>query len=305
MDERFIDDLARTIATPMSRSRALRLIGGVVVGALIPWSRRAYAATCGMGSSACPSQTDPTRPQVCCFINGSGTINTCCKTTESCCKSLANPTVTCCQPGEACGIGNTKQAICIPCPSGATPCGSPCCQPDQTCGVGVDGSPKCGTCPPGQTLCGTKCCSGSCVNPASACCGSEVECGKACCNAGNTCINTAQGLSCCPVGQSRLVLKSTILWSRAIYLCCNKGDRVLDGVECCPVDRILAAIPITELPSRDWPILSEGRRQRTHFCCPAGSVPRGGCCSVGGKPCRCHRCPPGSFCVDQACRRPA
>ena len=54
MDERFIDDLARTIATPMSRSRALRLIGGIVAGALIPWTRRAYADVCGAGSSVCP-----------------------------------------------------------------------------------------------------------------------------------------------------------------------------------------------------------------------------------------------------------
>jgi hypothetical protein len=300
MDERFIDDLARTIATPMSRSRALRLIGTIVVGAFLQWPRRAYAyASCA--NVKCPSPTDPTRPQLCCFDNGVGSINTCCKATESCCKTAS--TVTCCQPGEACGIGNTKQAICIPCPSGATPCGSLCCQPGQTCGVGVDGSPKCGTCPSGQTLCGTKCCSGSCINPASGCCGSGIACGKTCCDPGTTCINTAQGLSCCPVGQSRLVLKSTILWSRAIYLCCNKGDMVLDGVECCPVNRIVAATPIADLKSRGS-ILSEGTRQRTHFCCPVGSVPRGSCCSIGGKPCRCDGCPAGFFCVNQQCVRP-
>lgn len=301
MDERFIDDLARTIATPMPRSRALRLIGTIVVGALIPRSLRAYADACA--SLKCPTQTDPTRPQLCCFDHGVGTINTCCKTTESCCKAAT--TVTCCQPGEACGIGNFNQAICIPCSSGETPCGSLCCQPGETCGVGVDGSPKCGSCPAGQTLCGTKCCSGSCVNPASACCGSGIACGKTCCDPGNTCINTAQGLSCCPVGQSRLVLNSTILWRRAIYLCCNKGDMVLDGVECCPVNRILAATPIAALPSRGSAILSEGTRQRTHFCCPTGSLPRGSCCSVGGKPCGCHRCPPGTFCVGQTCKPPA
>jgi hypothetical protein len=332
MDEPFIDDLARTIATPMSRSRALRLIGTIVLGGLLPRRLRAYAVVCGVYPSTCPSDTDPTRTQLCCIPNGpGGSLSTCCKPTEICCTTKSNRT--CCQPGQSCGEGINETAICLSCSSGQTPCGSiccaagetciagtngtsiccasgkscgsTCCQPDETCGVGVDGKPKCGTCPPGQTLCGTKCCSGSCINPASGCCGSGIACGKTCCDPGTTCINTAQGLSCCPVGQSRLVLKSTILWSRAIYLCCNKGDMVLDGVECCPVNRIVAATPIADLPSRGSSILSEGTRQRTHFCCPAGSISHGSCCSVGGKPCGCHRCPPGSFCVGQVCKTPA
>jgi hypothetical protein len=315
MDERFIDDLARTIATPMSRFRALRLIGGIVAGALIPWTRQAYADVCGAGGSVCPQLDDPTRTQLCCIPNGAGSLPTCCKPDEVCCKTKTART--CCQPGQSCGTGINDTAICLSCSSGQTPCGSTCCaagencvagsiccpsgkscgstccSPDETCGVGVDGMPKCGSCPSGQTLCGTKCCPGSCVHPGSACCGPKVACGQTCCDPGNTCINTPHGLSCCPVGHSHQVSKAT-LSSSAIFLCCNKGDKVLDGVECCPVNRILAATPF---PSKVKP-------RRTHFCCPAGSVPRGSCCSIGKKPCRCSSCPAGSFCVDRKCVRP-
>ncbi len=309
--EQFIDDLARTIATPMPRSQALRLIAAIVFSGLLP--RRAFANTCGQSPCVCPQQ-DPTRTKLCCVNVGAGCLPACCTTSESCCTNHAPPGSnlaaccrsneschagicvacpsgqtgcgsTCCQPGETCGVAADGTSIC--CPTGQTPCGAMCCQANETCGVGVDGKPTCGSCPSGQSLCGNKCCPGPCTNPGSPCCGSEIDCNGTCCEVGSTCINTAKGLACCPSGQSRLILSQTMIWRRVLQECCKAGDKVLDGVECCPVNQIL---PISKSSSWAWPLLGLGTKHRTHFCCPPNTVPKGDCCVLEGKSgCRCSK----------------
>ena|ERR1051326_2866937 len=93
------DNICRTLATPMPRSRALKLILGGVAGAvLVPFS---FGQSCPSGQTVCASA--------------------CCPSSQACCPGAA-PT------------GGAK-AVC--CPAGYTCAGNRCCQsknPNNCCG---------------------------------------------------------------------------------------------------------------------------------------------------------------------------
>jgi hypothetical protein len=94
------DEICRILATPMPRSRALKLIFGGLVGAVL--------APFGFGQDPSCGQ-DPTR--VC-----PGLPNGCCPENTQCCLA---------------GDGRTGQNHC--CPRPQTCCGDTCCTPSQHC----------------------------------------------------------------------------------------------------------------------------------------------------------------------------
>lgn len=127
MSERFFDDLARTLAQPMPRRRALRLAAGALAAAALPSLRPAGATaasrvTCRAGTTLC------SQPK------GVGFIEACCPDGETCCK--ARDGVACCHAGQRCSeieVGGSLQPKCVgSCPPERSGCGL-CCTPDQVC----------------------------------------------------------------------------------------------------------------------------------------------------------------------------
>ena len=109
------DNICRTLATPMPRSRALKLILGGLAGAVL--------APFGFGQQGCPPE------RVC-----TGTANGCCPENQHCCigggRSGSNH---CCPtPQTCCGIGsglcckettcNPSTGVCCGGPSATAPC---------------------------------------------------------------------------------------------------------------------------------------------------------------------------------------
>jgi hypothetical protein len=197
----FLDELARSLAKPMPRSRALRLIGGALVATAVPGvtPRRAAARTLkGCDPKACGKAKVCGIP----FLEGC-TLACCDKTFPICCKwtgtdligrggeaglcsaHAAIPgeparVVCCCPPGTVCNA-SPRAAPCKKCLT--EPCGphlSQCCKPDEHCSYARkdEGFPTNGLCcPKGRHGCGpngpgigrwTHCCP-----PGKVCCGNE------------------------------------------------------------------------------------------------------------------------------------
>ena len=110
----FLDDVARSLASPLPRRKALKLLGGVLMGSLAAtlWPRQAGAqeeeegltVTC---KPACPAT------QHCCLVHGKPrcvTGSCCgkhvCELTEACCGNRV-----CCPRGRQC-CGSSAHAIC-------------------------------------------------------------------------------------------------------------------------------------------------------------------------------------------------
>jgi hypothetical protein len=118
-EETLFDEVARILASPMPRRRALgRIVGGLAAAALTtivgPRVGRAQGAPnmcqkdsdCGSGSYCCNKRICCTTGQVCC---GSGSTSICCPPGGSCCGNGAN--TICCNPGEVC-TGNGSHVTC-------------------------------------------------------------------------------------------------------------------------------------------------------------------------------------------------
>lgn len=176
MSRSLLDDLARLSATPMSRAQALRLMGRAIVGAIVAsWAPHTLEAL----SCAATTCTVPSFPNLCCIdfpTNPNASINTCCKSTDRCCKFFtpeggAFASVTCCGPTQVCTKLNApmEAAFCQDCGPNPVPCGSePCCPPGFAC---ISGS-----CCPTQQVCGAVCCptaqsciSGTCTSQTGPC----------------------------------------------------------------------------------------------------------------------------------------
>ena len=199
----FLDELARTMAKPMPRSRALRTIGITLAAATVPGfrPRLAAAAASRLGTEACPVPDCPPCPTgnntyLCCLPitgndgkircvgfgccpdgKGRAPFHICCKTasTTICCNSQTH---TCGPPG----INDTATCKC------KKPCGTGCCEPDQECAslqLSAGGKP--------YRRCLDKCKRGSRRCPgALGCCPADQECcgsgSAACCGPNQTCV---------------------------------------------------------------------------------------------------------------------
>lgn len=143
MSESFFDDLARTLARPMPRQRAVRLLGVALVTAAVPALRPRGAEA---HQTACPDEKTCTDPGVtytcrCPHPNGSGCVSTnCCASAAQCVcdEQVPNKGAACCGAGYVVKV--TKKGApdegplgtCVRCP-GARLCGTQCCPVGQKC----------------------------------------------------------------------------------------------------------------------------------------------------------------------------
>ena len=290
-----LDDVARVLAEPMPRRRAVRVIGGAVIGVAFGgfWTRgaRAQQGECLPGHSPCI-----TSPNLVC----------CNDLTEDCvpgplhiCRNKPTPCPAgtthcggrydfdCCRPGFDC-----ENSVCVPgCPPGSKKCGRTCCGRDQQCSGG-----RCvKACPRGRAVCGKKCCPKGqrCVNASTGLCTpckkGQTSCGKKCCPKGTFCCNPARGICCKKSGGECCFTNPNDMQASGVCCqspsnCAREGD--LEGANvpgggtiCCP-------------PSRQAP---------NSACCPPGSTAHK-VLKVGvGIPLAC--CPNDRFCGEECMAR--
>jgi hypothetical protein len=118
-----VDDLARTLATPMPRRRALRLAAQMLAGGVLATLgiRRASAANCtGTGQSNCT-----------CVGGGQSAT---CNSSQTCC--MGSNGASCCNSTQHCCVSGGGNVHC--CDSGTTCCSVPsinpvCCNSNQCC----------------------------------------------------------------------------------------------------------------------------------------------------------------------------
>lgn len=201
MDNRQFDDLARLLATGMSRRRVLQvLLGGAGAGLLaligLDWGKNSYATAgpsaaptsayhvfvplvqkaCSVAST-CANKVFCSADQVCRCIKSAegpilcGKVPDCnilhCKTSADC--ASLGPGYFCDTPNSGCCSDGELQR-CI------APCIPPGCPPERTCGSNC--------CPEGQVCVGTTCCP------------TAQACGTTCCPTGNNCVNGKCVVTC-------------------------------------------------------------------------------------------------------------
>lgn len=137
------DELARTLAAPMPRSRAVRLLAGSLVAAALPLARPGLegAIAGSVRAAKCDDPGtcgNPLFPKVCGCDFLAGCYRDCCAPDETCCKR-PNPNgggppceKACCPKGTRCGDPAAGEPVCVKACEG-TPCGSGCCEDGQYC----------------------------------------------------------------------------------------------------------------------------------------------------------------------------
>ena len=295
------DDLARSAAEPMPRSRALRVLLGAFVAAATPEvlrttpafarAHRVLANPCVYGDKTIPCGTTFCDKGQFCANDAKGE---CCPVGGSLCKSSFDPTQdTCCNPGETCnphgGCCAKGTSVCGPtcCGAGEACCHGTCCPPGERCHKG-----KCGKCPKGTKGCGNSCCetakgedccNGKCCHKDQKCCyedhccpKKDKCCGTGCCTDKEHCC----GDHCCPEKQA----------------CCGSG--------CCPEGRTCATS--TGAQSGKLVCCAKGSTLTVaghHICCPPGSHAEGNQCCPNTGPCTpCDpACNSAEYCSDGVC----
>ena len=122
------DDIARIIASPVSRRQAVRLVSGAIGGAVLtslglarPFQAGAAAAvTCPTGSSPCTNGTK----SACCVNDAQKCCNDvgayCCTSSQTCCRGKCCTSGAICCRGKCCKAGPDHSHPCVGavCPSG-------------------------------------------------------------------------------------------------------------------------------------------------------------------------------------------
>lgn len=181
MGEKLIDDLARALAEPMPRRRALRVMGSILIatsfpGAALARSRRPTQFTfCRRKERRCQKGADANYAQYCCGPNGNFMWCGDSRNNYQCidkCKLAGREAGT--GPWDRCGeelccnpkVQACRRGVCVLCQPGKPLCDGQCCPPGETCqkcmeseqgGVVwfVKGRRKC--CPPDSDCCGSRC----------------------------------------------------------------------------------------------------------------------------------------------------
>ena len=329
MKRNLLDDLARTVATPMPRRQALRTIGAALAMGAFRMLRPGPVAGYSGHPPPCPPSPDPCAAhgqKVCCVNMGpynslhvAGCYN---PATESCCTGPngADPPMDkmswVCEKGMcgAAGVpGNTKCAG-KSCGSDETPCGKACCKNGQFClspnrslccerGDNLCAVPN----KPGGLCCkpGTKCCfnmtTASCCDASQKCVGGVCKCGVGLKQCGSTCCKTTEmcvGGTCCP--KTKTDCAGT---------CCDKGlcCDMVSGKTCCKQGEFCATIAGAPgnkncCPSARIMVTASG----APVCCPSGTVyANGACCPPGNENCcggdLATVCPKGKICSRGEC----
>jgi len=244
----FLDELARALARPMPRSRALRVLGAVLVAAAVPggFTRSARGGTrafvcpgCGLpaGGNRCVSVTrsgrcsDNPRFPVCCkwpgirgeqgFVGG----GLCTSYVDS--QTGLGGSVCCCPTGYTCG--RTPNSYACVCP----PCGrhGHCCKEDETCRSWLDRSPGNSIPYPREQDCLKKCTEGRRCKLSHDCCPAPQDCcptvagDERCCELGDVCRQGVVRLGSDYVLTYRCRPKCHAPNVRCNFVCCPPGQR--------------------------------------------------------------------------------
>jgi hypothetical protein len=259
MGEKLFDDLARALVQPVPRSRALRLIGSILVATSLP------------GAAFARSRRPTRRTSFECKTEDGYGGQECC-TGEICCgkKNCCSPGVTWC----------ASDGTCAKCPPPLVRCGPKCCTPRSTCCKRPRGNTPAGF--PGslQYVCCKRpntCSSGTCKCPS----GKQICNGRKCC---------AQGEHCANCIESRYDSDTIFAGQQK---CCPRGKDCCGGM--C-IDRVLQCCEGKPCP-RSKPYCAElggccseeqfAIREGVGVCCQAGTVatPSGDCCPPGQESC--------------------
>jgi|SRR5579884_266765 len=180
------DEIARILASPMPRRRALGSIGSIMAGGLL--------AALGVGKAE--AQADR---------GDRGTGENGGQQNGGWVAKICRPA---CRNGQICCPGTGQPAFCVD--PGSTCCGNNACPPGETCCTGNDGRQFCSG--PNRTCCGNracnsnqKCCTSGarafCVDQAATCCGRHVCRGSQTCCGGFVCCRSNEtcciGRACC------------------------------------------------------------------------------------------------------------
>lgn len=157
--ERFFDNLARTLAEPMPRRRAIRVLATSAVAVAMP----------GIGPRAAGAATK----QYQCNPN----VETCCGRNERVCLKDAPTPINkgyCCGPSQFMWCGDKRNGYkCVNVCPDARRCGQICCPPDTTCTPRGCVLTSCGgaRCQSGQ-----RCCPGTQLMPRARCYDPDTQC---------------------------------------------------------------------------------------------------------------------------------
>ena len=216
----FVDDLARSLAQPIPRRRALSLLGQALLAAALPSVLRPRPAR---ANSCTECNTNPNTPILCVQPVAEGICyHDCCSPTALCCKTAHG--ALCCEPTSCFECGSApdgdgiERPICVPktgtvyctdyeahrlfcCNTGEICCGAACCGTNEDCCTDATFNYCCETT-------GT-CCHGKCCKAGEECCGTfccglgETCCGDHCCAyEWECCTDYATGEhTCCPPTQ--------------------------------------------------------------------------------------------------------
>jgi hypothetical protein len=254
MGDKLLDDLARALVEPVPRSRALRLIGSVLVATSFPGTALARGLKRARPTAHTCRREDGYGDQECC------SDETCCGTKQ------------CCAPGQKCD----PTGRCVSCPPPLVRCGPKCCPTGSKC----TRDRRSGT-PPSRRF---VCCKAPNVRSEGTCrcpSGKEICNGRTCCKQGDHCSNCVDSYiegeaeftgqqKCCPRGQN--CCGSTCV-DRALTCCngkpCPKSKPFCSAFGDCCAEEQLAI------------------RDGIAVCCPAGTVATatGDCCPPGQESC--------------------
>ena len=316
-----LDELARALAGPMPRSRALRVLGGALVTAVVPAVRpgRLRAAvslrptTCGDPRTCANTNF----PNVCGCDFLAGCYRDCCAADQICCtwsRGGGGPgppcEKACCGKDERCGIAErscicanscgskcctqdefcANQALQLCCKKGQEACGGVCCDPNEEClraRIGHDSQTLCvQRCPAGRARCGSsKCCPTNwrCANPSTGLCKRCAPNEEEC---ERKCCNRKTSrccgkAGCCPNNRSCCV-------TGAKQICCPRGQKcavpILAGdIGVKPGEPAICCPPERYVPN-------------PKICCPAGQVALTGPGMRVGPGLSPYCCPSGQTC---------
>lgn len=281
-----LDRLAKDLARPVSRSRALRTLGSAVVAATVPTAltSRAWGRTadgCNASGGGCISSAR------CCYGSDGYAVSCCpwyftCRPSGLCGEPFAcedgrgfcgpKSGRVCCPPSQVCFKG-----VCVtPCPPDQVVCKGICCPKGTECVRATVGGQRIETCTPkcpgGRARCGLNCCPTNwrCVDPDRSFCKKcgirEEECGTRCCDKATSYCGDPSRSLCCPKNASSCPTGPV---EKPRRTCCRKPNRctqqlppTIGGITaaspyvCCPPER---QVPGAEI-----------------LCCAPGQVSLGG-----------------------------
>ena len=232
MSKHSFDDIARRLAEPMPRRRALRVAGAALVGAVaVPGLRPRSAAAAGYPCTGL-------NPLKC----SNGGAQVCVPSDWNCCSNELCAGA--CEPWEACSPGagcDDTPLLCTDKKAAGTRGGGDPTRP-KFCSVRLKSGPS--TCyPSGRTLTWGWCCheGETCGKHLGDCECEGTECGNACCQEGQVCADEIHSVCCqnnwkpCSVGRDHVVKccppRDTCCFNHKTHtaVCCDNAHPCIDG----------------------------------------------------------------------------